>query len=75
MKAQLFILAAGLLCASLTSCETTGDPRQGGLFEWSEQKAQGRIYQRQSTLNAIEDDTAEQRARGRQLQNRYDSLR
>ncbi len=62
------VLSPLLLC----SCETTGDPRQGGLFGWSESQARGRIYQREAELNAIERDTANQRARARYLEGRRD---
>lgn len=52
----------------LVSCETTGDPTQGGLFGWSETKAQGRIYERRQTLSATEADNAYQYQRTQQLQ-------
>lgn len=50
------IFAAGALC----SCETTGDPRQGGIF-WSERKAQDRLYEKRETLRRVESDTARRR--------------
>lgn len=46
--ATLIVSAAALI---LSSCETTGDPTQGGLFGWSEGKAQGRLMQREAVLN------------------------
>jgi hypothetical protein len=76
MKNKALTLAVALTCAtSLTSCATTGDPRQGGLFGWSEPQAQDRLAQRQGTLNAIENDTARQRAQSQRLQSNYNSLR
>jgi predicted nuclease with TOPRIM domain len=39
-------LVLSLIALGFTGCQTTGDPNQGGLFGWSEKKAQ----QRQDTL-------------------------
>ena len=39
------------ICAMLSGCETTGDPTQGGLFGWSEKKAQQRQEEREETLS------------------------
>jgi hypothetical protein len=76
MKSKLLLLVTALSCATaLTSCETTGDPHQGGLFGWSEPKAQDRLAQRQGTLNAINNDTDQQRAHGQRLQSQYNNLR
>lgn len=59
-----------LLCLPflLCSCETTGDPNQGGLFGWSSSKADQRLEDKRSTLNAIENDTGGQRRRSSQLE-------
>ena len=59
-----------LLCLPflLCSCETTGDPNQGGLFGWSSSKADQRIDQKHATLNALESDTDRQRRRSSQLE-------
>jgi hypothetical protein len=73
MKYPLLPVVLGtLLPLVMCSCETTGDPRQGGLFGWSESQAQGRIYQREAELSAIERDTARQRSRSRYLEGRLD---
>jgi len=40
-----------LVCAALCGCQTTGDPNQGGLFGWSEKKAQERQAEREETLS------------------------
>ncbi len=62
MKKILFILsAAGLFAA--TGCETTGDPTQGGLFGWSQSKANQRLDDRRAILGAVEDDTAREASR------------
>lgn len=42
---------------AFAGCETTGDPRQGGIF-WSERKAQDRLQAKKEELREIEDDTA-----------------
>ncbi len=60
--------------AALTSCETTGDPRQGGLFGWSENKARDRQADLQAQLNDVQQDTANQQARTEQLQRRKAQL-
>ena len=55
------LLLVGCLCLAgsclLTSCETTGDPRQGGLFGWSESKAQDRLASRQERLDSLDSDS------------------
>jgi len=58
----------------LTGCETTGDPRAGGLFGWSETKAVERrdalVSQEQQERSSLEAS----RARQRELQARERSL-
>ena len=54
-----------LLCLAacalpLSSCNTTGDPMEGGLFGWSESKFDQRIQQKENTLRGIKNDTARQ---------------
>jgi hypothetical protein len=63
-----FLLLGLLSAASLTSCQTTGDPSQGGLFGWSQGQADERIYARERYLNDVENDTAYQRRRSRVLE-------
>ena len=50
MKYQIMV-AVGC-CAMMCSCTTTGDPRQGGLWGWSETKS----IQRVDDLRAQADD-------------------
>lgn len=54
MRLSVVLMSFALL--ALAACKTTGDPRQGGLFGWSEKKAQ----QRQQSMRADADaaDTA-----------------
>lgn len=61
-------LITGLLGAALlTSCETTGDPTQGGLFGWSETKAKQRIAEREVALQESSGELSRERDRGRGL--------
>ncbi len=60
----IYLLGAVLL---LSGCETTGDPRRGGLFGWSESKA----IERQ---NRLRDQLAASSARERSLREREDLL-
>ena len=63
-----------LLCLPflLCSCETTGDPNQGGLFGWSQSQADQRLEDKHSTLNEIESDTSSQRRRSAGMQSQLD---
>lgn len=63
-KLSLVLLAA----ASLTSCETTGDPNQGGLFGWSQGKANYRIAEREQRLSQLERENAYQQGRTQELE-------
>jgi len=57
----------GLLLASLPGCATTGNPREGGLFGWSESKAIDR-------QRALRDQLAESSAVGRSERTRQENL-
>ncbi len=69
---QLTLLAS---VVSLVGCETTGDPSQGGLFGWSQAKADQRIYQKESELYRLQSDTERQQRRSSSLRSTYDSMR
>ena len=60
----------GLLTASLllAACKTTGDPRQGGLFGWSEAKARDRQAERQERVTEGEHALARENARSQTLE-------
>ncbi len=63
---RMLTLAAPL---AMTSCyTTTGDPNQGGLFGWSENKAQYRAAEKRATLYDIERDTDRQVRRSSYLE-------
>lgn len=57
-KIPLLLMLAGTL--PLVSCNTTGDPMEGGLFGWSETKFDQRVQQKEQTLRAINSDTRKQ---------------
>jgi len=59
--------ASLIIASGLSSCTTTGDPSQGGLFGWSESKADVRIQERLETLQDIEAERRWQRATTRSL--------
>lgn len=52
----------------LTGCATTGDPRQGGLFGWSETKARDRQQERQERVAGSETELAREDARTQSLE-------
>jgi hypothetical protein len=52
-----FVLCSAALCAvTLVSCETTGDPTQGGLFGWSQQKADYRRSALENELHSLNNE-------------------
>lgn len=57
-----------LLPLFLASCETTGDPNQGGLFGWSQSKANARLDQKRATLDSLQSDTSGVRRRSAQME-------
>jgi hypothetical protein len=61
----LSCVATGLL---LSACSTTGDPRQGGLFGWSEAKARERQEERQERVAREEAALGREDARSTQLE-------
>lgn len=52
MKHPFLILLPA--CASLVSCQTTGDPNQGGYFGWSQSKFDQRANTLRSELSVLE---------------------
>ncbi len=58
------------LCWIMGGCETTGDPHQGGLFGWSEAKAQDRQKERQARAAGAEAELARTDAQSRELEAR-----
>ena len=61
-----------LIPRALASCETTGDPHQGGLFGWSQGKAEGRLAQKRATLDSLQSDTSSVRRRSAQMESNLD---
>lgn len=65
---SILVLGAAGACLLLTSCETTGDPTQGGLFGWSQSKANQRISDREQRLYELERSNAYQHGRSDALE-------
>lgn len=53
-------LCAALFLPLLAACTTTGDPQQGGLFGWSERKAQTRQEDMHEEIASQQETTQEQ---------------
>lgn len=66
--------AALTLSATLAACQTTGDPRQGGLLGWSEQKAAERQQQLEAENKAARDSLAQETQRSADLRSRQTHL-
>jgi predicted RNase H-like nuclease (RuvC/YqgF family) len=64
--AGLVLLAGG--------CATTGDPQQGGLFRWSEDKARGRQQDLTRRSSAAEERVDDEDRRGANLRGQYAAL-
>lgn len=75
MKRTLCLSLLAMAGLTLTSCETTGDPTQGGLFGWSQNKADYRIAERRDTLYSLERDTARQQRRTDSLDSEYSRVK
>lgn len=76
MKPKLILLSAVALVA-LPSCETTDDPRAGGLWGYmatGDAGYQRRINERQGHLSYLDESNAEEARRSQQLQGRKSSL-
>lgn len=63
-QSQLGPIVLSLLTLTAVGCQTTGDPTQGGLFGWSEKKAQ----QRQQALEQENTDAQNQLSSSQQQQ-------
>jgi len=78
MKTSFIRLAtlgfASLSTVLLSSCDVTGDPSTGGIF-WSENKAQGRLAERQDKLERVESQTARTHRKSAETQRQIDALR
>jgi chromosome segregation ATPase len=62
MDSWVALLVAAFALVLLGGCETTGDPRQGGLFGWSESKAQERQASLQREVATAQGDAQNQQA-------------
>ena len=67
MKRSILLAATAASLFVQTGCETTGDPTQGGLFGWSENKAKVRQDELRDVLYLEQDRSADARATGSRL--------
>lgn len=70
MKLAVRLATPLMICWLAAGCETTGDPRQGGLFGWSEAKARGRQNERQMRVAGAETELKSEEAHRDELQSR-----
>ncbi len=62
-----YFLASIIIASSLTCCTMTGDPSEGGLFNWSQSMSNDRIEARRQHNENIQADTRKQNARANYL--------
>ncbi|HSJ04746.1 MAG: hypothetical protein ACAI34_07275 [Verrucomicrobium sp.] len=67
MIRSTLLLSLAAAASLLSSCATTGDPNQGGLFGWSQNKADDRIDAREQHLYNLQNDTNYQQSRTNHL--------
>jgi hypothetical protein len=67
----LRILPLALGALALAGCETTGDPTQGGLFGWSENKAQARSAALEQAVSVEDSRASAARRSNRSLENTH----
>lgn len=63
MRTKISLLLLACCLFALAGCETTGDPKQGGLWGWSEEKAQQRIDERETRKATLEEEQKAEAAR------------
>lgn len=63
-----------IVSSSLVACATTGDPRRGGLFGWSENKARSRQAQLQQVELAQRRQAVAERQRSDELHRQQNAL-
>lgn len=66
---------AVLVTCALAACQTTGDPRSGGLFGWSEDKARQRQASMEQDAALARRSADEERQRGAALTEKQSQLR
>ncbi len=70
LKKFIVVILVFIITGLIAGCETTGDPRQGGLFGWSEEKAVSRQENLKQTLSEEEAAAAREKQASIELQNR-----
>ena len=73
MSKTFFPILALALSLALAGCATTGDPKAGGLFGWSESKAKDRQAEARAALEREEKRSAELKAEKGRLQNQINA--
>ncbi|MDB6006906.1 MAG: hypothetical protein JWR15_3893 [Prosthecobacter sp.] len=61
------LVASIVVASTFSSCTMTGDPSDGGLFNWSPSMSNERISARANYNRSIQADTATQNAKARRL--------
>lgn len=61
-------LTALVILVCIGGCQTTGDPKAGGLFGWSENKAEERKQELAQTIAQTQDEVAKSRQRNESLE-------
>jgi hypothetical protein len=74
MRNRAEFLVALVLLSQLNACETTGDPRQGGLFGWSSSKADERQRELESEATNAQNVANVQQAQAQQTAARASAL-
>lgn len=70
---RVVVLAGMAMALVLAGCATTGNPRQGGLFGWSEAKARQRQVERRDQIAAAEARIEGEQRRSGHLRSRNDA--
>jgi len=71
----LLRIAAAVLCAAtLAACQTTGDPRKGGLLGWNEQQAMARQRALEAQRTAAQRELGQEKQRSAELIARQSQL-
>lgn len=66
---------AAVLVLTMAGCQTTGDPREGGLFGWSEARARDRQAALEAQSDAASKTADAEKRRGESLSRQQEQLR
>lgn len=68
IKPILSLALVAVLIGLLTGCETTDDPRKGGLFSYNPEAYEKRLQDRQTKLGQLEEEKKQEQAKTEQLE-------